>query len=303
MGVVLLRDLILLPFADEITSAIIHPSVLEPYRQTTDRNRHRTNHRTKNQHPPDYRHVVVTRPWYDSIVSGYLYHKSGRECWLDQEGQPRRKNKTFEWEPYLTIPHVHLAPPDHRRNTTTTATGTGTGISLCQYLVQESEEDGMRAYVDLSLHQLYAGILPHRALAQSLEHQQSSQQPNKTLFVCFDELSHPATQQATFEKIMKHLFPSETTTNQTNTKHNFPPQRKIELQKPIAVAAEVVTVSESSAGNSNKVTAAAGAASYGGGHATSKDPELRQRLLRLVERYDRELFQSQAAKATQLFGC
>jgi len=69
------------------------------------------------------------------------------------------------------------------------------------------------------------------------------------------------------------------------------------------VAAEVVTVSESSAGNSNKVTAAAGAASYGGGHATSKDPELRQRLLRLVERYDRELFQSQAAKATQLFGC
>ena len=307
MGVVLLRDLILQPFADEITSEIIHPSVLEPHLLKQDSRISRN--RTTNHLPPDYRHVVVTRPWYDSIVSGYLYHKSGRECWLDQEGQPRRKNKTFVWEPYLTIPHAHLAPPDGHRTTTT-------GISLCQYLINESEEDGMRAYVDLSLHQLYAGILPHRALVLS---QEQSSQPNKTLFVCFEELSHPATQQATFDKIMKHLFPAETTMNHTNTKHTFPPQRQNAWQKPMAVAAAAtttaaaaaanqafVTVSESISSGSNgasHVTAAGGAASYGGGHATSKDPELRQRLLRLVEHYDRELFHSQAANATQLFGC
>lgn len=27
----------------------------------------------------DYRHVITTRNWYDAFISGYLYHKSGRE--------------------------------------------------------------------------------------------------------------------------------------------------------------------------------------------------------------------------------
>ena len=35
----------------------------------------------------DYRHVVVTRNWYDAIISGYLYHKSCKERWLDWFGE------------------------------------------------------------------------------------------------------------------------------------------------------------------------------------------------------------------------
>ncbi|KAK1745316.1 hypothetical protein QTG54_004607 [Skeletonema marinoi] len=35
----------------------------------------------------DYRTVFVTRNWYDTIISGYLYHQSGRECWLSSGGK------------------------------------------------------------------------------------------------------------------------------------------------------------------------------------------------------------------------
>ena len=34
------------------------------------------------------RSVVVARNVLKSVVSGYLYHKSGRECWVDEHGVP-----------------------------------------------------------------------------------------------------------------------------------------------------------------------------------------------------------------------
>lgn len=34
----------------------------------------------------DYKMVVVTRNWYDALISGYLYHRAGRECWTDSWG-------------------------------------------------------------------------------------------------------------------------------------------------------------------------------------------------------------------------
>ena len=30
--------------------------------------------------------VAVVRDMFDATVSGYLYHKTGRECWLDRNG-------------------------------------------------------------------------------------------------------------------------------------------------------------------------------------------------------------------------
>ena len=32
--------------------------------------------------------VVVARNVHESIVSGYLYHRSGHECWVSQDGVP-----------------------------------------------------------------------------------------------------------------------------------------------------------------------------------------------------------------------
>lgn len=159
MGVVLIQELF-----QGIESEIIDPSEVETIESA------------------DYRHVVVTRPWYDSIISGYLYHKSGRECWLDQNGNPRFKNKTFDWESNLLYPP---SPPSRNR-------------TLCQYLAEESEEDGMRAYVDFSLSDLYKGLLPHYELVTKTDRQ-------RTLFVCFADLEDNKT--ATYLEIMNFLYP------------------------------------------------------------------------------------------------
>ena len=51
----------------------------------------------------DYRTVFVTRNWYDTIISGYLYHQSGRECWLSSGGKSGVTGwlQNFNWEDFL----------------------------------------------------------------------------------------------------------------------------------------------------------------------------------------------------------
>jgi hypothetical protein len=143
-------------------------------------------------------------------VSGYLYHKTGHECWLSLTGESKDwKNfwvNTGEWS-VSRWTHRPLHPLVR-------------GRSLCTYLLEESEEDGIRAFVDLSLTHYYAGILPHRELVEQNE------TTVKTLFVCFDEITNPATQVATFQKMMDSMFlgllsyelPNVTTT--TNEGHS-----------------------------------------------------------------------------------
>eukprot|EP00592_Proboscia_alata_P008577 CAMPEP_0194353274 /NCGR_PEP_ID=MMETSP0174-20130528/1601_1 /TAXON_ID=216777 /ORGANISM="Proboscia alata, Strain PI-D3" /LENGTH=412 /DNA_ID=CAMNT_0039121733 /DNA_START=436 /DNA_END=1674 /DNA_ORIENTATION=+ len=42
----------------------------------------------------DYRFIIPVRNWYDALISGYNYHKTGRECWLNYAGRPYRKIMT-----------------------------------------------------------------------------------------------------------------------------------------------------------------------------------------------------------------
>jgi hypothetical protein len=233
MGVVLLRDLVYERF--DIPSAIIHPKELL--------------NATK-----DYRHVVVTRPLHDSMVSGYLYHKSGAECWLDQDGAPRKVNKTFPWTTDLTIPI----------NASTKT------LSLCQYLAETPEDAGMRVYVDWSWHALYAGLVPYSELARPAQ---------KTLFVCFQQLENPTTQATVIHDMMNWLYPGG---------------HKFALAPPITTNTDKDAAADKA--NANVVANI-------GGHATSRDPLVRQRLRALAEQYDHELLGDAAAKATKLFGC
>lgn len=71
--------------------------------------------------------------------TGYQYHSVGNECWLTSRGEPKEKAKaklpfwlldTPDWETYMSY---ELDPPSNGRN-------------LCQYMADESEETGMRAY-------------------------------------------------------------------------------------------------------------------------------------------------------------
>lgn len=83
----------------------------------------------------DFREVLVLRSIYDSVVSGYLYHVDGRECWKSGTGGPLQYGPGWRalqgWYDHLSY---NLDPPRNKR-------------SLCQYMADESEFVGMRAYV------------------------------------------------------------------------------------------------------------------------------------------------------------
>jgi len=143
----------------------------------------------------DYRHVAITRNLYDAAVSGYLYHKSGRECWLKPNGKPlpTGKHRTIEWDKEIS----HLDPLFPPRN----------GRSICTYLREESEEDGMRVYIDVVLTKMRwcGGVVPYWEAVQ----QRLQEDPRKrTKFVCYEDLTDPTKVEPLFVEIMDWLFPS-----------------------------------------------------------------------------------------------
>lgn len=137
----------------------------------------------------DYRHVMMTRHIPSAIVSGYLYHKSGRECWLTFNGGSRGSlpEKTFRWENLITFPGNF--PPGNKR-------------SICRYLADESEEDGMRVYIDVALSKWYPGVLPYwRRVQERLVNGEES----RTLQVCLEDAS--LHEEASFYRMMDFLYP------------------------------------------------------------------------------------------------
>jgi len=74
--------------------------------------------------------VIFGRNVYDSIVSGYLYHKTGRECWLDHFGRPHNIWPRNDW-----LLRVHID---------------GYNQTLCEILQGISEHKGLEIYTDFA---------------------------------------------------------------------------------------------------------------------------------------------------------
>lgn len=159
----------------------------------------RTNGRVhKNEYPPigdakrpqsDYRHIYLVRNIYDALVSGYLYHRSGRECWLHPDGKERAfknghmgfgRRPNFNWT---------IDPPKNKR-------------TLCQYLVEESERDGMKVLMAVSMFNFWNGLFKTIPLAQ-----QASDE-GRTVFVCYEDLMDPNHELAALEAATKHYYPA-----------------------------------------------------------------------------------------------
>lgn len=127
--------------------------------------------------PMDYRHVVVTRNWYDAIVSGYIHHKSGRDCWLDSFGNPGHKgwllNNTREnWEQRLLNKTQPWWPP-------------GNGRDLCTYLAVESEEVGLRVFTAWAMSSFMLPLSNFRRLRQEVE---VTKGWKRTKFLCYENV-------------------------------------------------------------------------------------------------------------------
>jgi len=228
----------------------------------------------------DYRHLMVTRNWFDSIVSGYLYHKAGYECWIEYRGQSS-ENETFHhhsvyydmelhyhnkfWDTQHLTFHDKYGipyPPRHNR-------------SLCTYLQEESEEDGIKVIIDVALSRWYKGVVSYYEKVQ-LDLDRDDEIIDHSLFLCYEDLVDPYQQEAIFYEILNFLFPGQN----MSAVSSMPAKMKhllLQQQQNHSV--------------------------YEGGHASAHDPELRSRLRAMVEQYDRDLFQSTIATSNAIFGC
>lgn len=237
----------------------------------------------------DYRHVVLTRDWYDSILSGYLYHKEGKECWLDWYGQTILPNQTIGWLYNNTLEDWelrlnryyhsnHTSASGGSRTNTAAATSTarrlrqerqqyyrswppGHGRDLCRYLADESEEDGLHVYTAWALINHLYPLLDFRHSRLLWEQEQGW---NRTKFTCYESLVHPTTHGQTVYDWFRWFFPS---------------------QQP----------------HVNATTRRKG--SYEGGHASNRDPTLRRRLRNLLAQIDQQVYHGTIAQASREFGC
>ncbi|GKY98891.1 hypothetical protein MPSEU_000845000 [Mayamaea pseudoterrestris] len=141
----------------------------------------------------DYRHVIIVRNMFDAIVSGFLYHQSGHECWLTFNGDRSRHEKNFDWEKYLQYSHSY--PP--RR-----------GRSLCRYIAHEHLNISMRVYIDVALSKWYAGVEPYFEEMERRKQAAVDSIP-KTWVVCFEDYTNASQQLGLFDESMDFMFPGE----------------------------------------------------------------------------------------------
>ena len=141
----------------------------------------------------DYRHVAVVRNFPEAFVSGYLYHKSGHECWRTFNGWERLKEQVIDWDPHLNRTAYDIAPYPPRK-----------GRSICRYVADEPEEVGMKVYIAVALDWWYGGLSDYLRMATE---RQARGEKRRTLFLCLEDYPDATRQERMFYRIMDWLHP------------------------------------------------------------------------------------------------
>lgn len=196
----------------------------------------------------DFRVVLLLRNVYKALISGYLYHKSGMECWLNTMGKPKNPDKGFKqvkvWYEHLSY---SLNPPRGNR-------------SLCTYLAEESDEIGMRAYVDYIFHSQWIPTFTIWALSKELPVFQ-----NRTLTVCYADLS--STEEGQISRTVQRMFDF------------YFPGSSDEFRATVRDSANKMDAAKSSKNQT-----------YQGTHSTSHDPALHEHLEKLIRQIDHKYY-------------
>ena len=140
------------------------------------------------------RNIIVVRNYIDAVVSGYLYHKSGRECWSNPDGT-KMKGTTYKMQNYHWWDDVRL---------TNMSKEEANGRTLCQFLSDESEDVGMQIFVEISWRHWWKKYMYFLEKVRDLENPTY----RRTRIVCYEDLNNPATQRQTFHDMMGWLYPS-----------------------------------------------------------------------------------------------
>jgi len=223
----------------------------------------------------DYREVILFRNIYESLISGYLYHSTGRECWLDAQGKRRtaaaiaRSDSVpwkANWQHYVA--YGKLDPPRG-----------GNNRSLCQYLADESVNAGMKAYIGWVFPVKYRELFTRWAMMfstwskyPSLSHQALLR--NKTLVVCYEDLTSPSKDLETLQRMFRFWFGD----------NNHHPYAGLLAEKDIW---------RSSPGQTE----------YRGAHSSARDPQLRKNLKEVIQKLDADFFDGEIAWLHSVFPC
>lgn len=234
---------------------------------------------TNDEHYPtgegDYRDVFMFRDLYDSLASGYLYHKNGNECWKDIHGGRFVGGNRFvkNWTDYLSY---DLQVPS--------------GVCLCRYLETSSIEDGMRALIDFAFHYWYPEYLARYAMSL-----QSPQRRERTKFICFEDMAAPSRRDSTRMEILTFLFNGLPTANVTTGArggylHRLEERHRARLLPPRLPRRRQL-----------RGIATATRKEYG--HATSHNPKLRALLLQAVKEVDDKYYCGDIAWLASIWPC
>ena len=216
----------------------------------------------------DYRDGIILRNIYDSLISGYLYHKEGKECWLDWFGNDGSWDTnlfpsyhTKRWMHYIELTYHKTKPYD----------------TLCHCLANSTEIDGMRVYLDWVWHAFYGKTFQFWALSRGWKCL-SIRKRVKTF--CFEDLSSKTTSSASVAEVIGFLTDNITKTNE--------PQLAEEVVEDDVAPEEVDKTGDQ---EQHK------------GHATSHDPTLRRRLLEIIQQIDRDDYNNDIAWLHSVLPC
>ena len=203
----------------------------------------------------DFRDATILRNIYDSLISGYLYHKEGKECWLDWNGEKQWKNPDFFTGRWMK--HIDLMSQKSKPYAT-----------LCHCLANETEANGMKIYVDWVFHAYYDTMLEFWALSNGWTCQSIQR---RVKFFCFEDVTSKTSSSAAVGEMIDFLTD--------------------DIKSDAAARSEQLSKKEDSA------------QAYDGGHSTSRDPTLRQRLLTIVKQIDHEHYNDDIAWLHSILPC
>ena len=135
--------------------------------------------------------VVVARNVHESIVSGYLYHRSGHECWVSQDGVPNPyPSGGNDWLRRTAWPKSVTAVPFDKRFVK--------NPNLCEVLAAVPQRVGLGIYAEFALRRF---IMDPVSLRLSRDGN-----PMRVLYVCMEDLAKGGIQRdAMLEEMRGHL--------------------------------------------------------------------------------------------------
>lgn len=176
----------------------------------------------------------------------------GKECWLDWWGQQG-------WDPNL-FPSYHTKR--WMRYIDLSSQKTKIYDTLCHCLSNSTEKDGLRIYIDWVFHAFYAKTFQFWALSSSWSSCESIHKRVRAF--CFEDLASKQTSASSIESMIDFL-----TLTESNSTRSL---RDVGLDGSLSNETQPEKQG------------------YDGGHSTSHNPDLRQRLLRTIQEIDHEYY-------------